>query len=292
MSELLDVSTEPVIPAQTVAPDTEPSGWMPLSDEARNTIPENIKGLFEAKKWSSVEDVAKSYTELESVLGKGEHIFKPESPDDADAWGKYWQQLGVPDDVNGYEYEADETVPFEEGVLSRFKEFSKQIHLNKEQSAGLVQFQRDIIKEAMEATAQEEADTVATTEADKEIVRKALVQRCGGEVAYQNQIKEARVLADRIGIFQAAEKLGITKEPEFIGMLMDFAEKVDVEAVLAPSTPAVPIKDPQEELDEIMKSEAFLNRFAPGRKAIMQRYMELNKIIANSGNAPQRPTGG
>ena len=291
MNELLDVSTEPVIKAQTEAPGTEPTGWMPLSDEQRNTIPENIKGLFESKKWSSVEEVANSYSELEKVLGRGEHIFKPESPDDADGWGKYWQQLGVPDDVNGYEYEPDETVPFEEVVLGRFKEFSKKIHLNKDQSAGLVQFQREIIKEAMATDAQAEEEATAQAEADMEVVRKALVTKAGGEVAYQNMMVEARQTADNLGIYQTLERLGLASNPEVIGMLTTIAEKV-TEGVLAPSTPVVQTKDPQTEIEEIQANPIWFDKFNPKRKALQERFMQLNMQIANSGNAPKRVQDG
>lgn len=292
MAELLDVNTEPTKTAQTNAPGSEPSGWMPLSDEQRNTAPETIKGLFEAKKWSSMEDLANGYVDLEKVLGRGEHIFKPESPDDVDGWNKYWQQHGVPDDINGYEYEKDETVPFDDELVGRFRKFSKEIHLNKEQSAGLVQFQRDIIKEVMAANAEAEETELATAEADKETVRKALVQKYGGEVAYTEKVTDARRIADELGIYATLEKYGLASNPEIIGMLTDIAAKT-VEGVLTPDTPpTASARNPVEELEEIKASDAFKERFHPQHKEIMKRYMELNQIIANSGLAPKRIQGG
>lgn len=287
MAELLDVTTEPVIPAQTNAPGTEPSGWMPLSEEQRNTIPENLKDLFEKKKWTSAESIANCYADLQSVLGKGEHIFKPESPDDADGWTKYWQQLGVPEE-GGYEYETDETVPFDDVLIDRFRKFSKKIHLNKEQSAGLVQFQREIIKEVM-AT---ESETAETEEAEKaaevEIVRKALVQKYGGEVAYKDKVTDARRIADELGIYQVLERLGLASNPEVIGMLTDISEKVTEGVIGKGDPPVTATKDPSVEMEEIKVSDAFKQRFHPQHKAIMKRYMELNMLIANSGLAPKR----
>ena len=47
MTEILDVATEPVKTAQTQAPGTEPSSWMPLSDEQRETAPESIRNLLD-----------------------------------------------------------------------------------------------------------------------------------------------------------------------------------------------------------------------------------------------------
>jgi len=145
MVELLDATTEPVKTAQTEAPGTEPTSWMPLSDEQRNTAPENIKNL-----WKSFDEVVNGYVDLEKILGRGEHIFKPESPDDTEGWAKYWSQLGVPD-IEGYEFEADEAVPFDDELLTRFKKFAIEHHYTKEQAAGAVQFQREIIKEVIPA---------------------------------------------------------------------------------------------------------------------------------------------
>ncbi len=290
MTELLEVNTEPVIPAQTNAPGTEPSGWMPLSDEQRNTAPESVKALLEAKKWSTAEQIANGYSDLEKVLGRGEHIFKPESPDDVDGWTKYWQQLGVPEE-NEYEYEKDETVPFDDALIDRFRKFSKKINLNKEQSAGLVQFQREIIKEVMATEADVEAERVTTDETEKETIRKALVTKAGGEVAYQNMMVEARQVADELGIYTTLEKKGLASDPEIIGMLQEIKNRTKEGSILKVDEPLTAAKDPKAELKEIMDNPIWKdakNKFHPDRKVLQKRYMELNMQIANSGFAPQR----
>lgn len=286
MSELLDVATEPVISAQTNAPGTEPTSWMPLSDEQRNTAPEIIKNLLEAKKWTSFDEVANGYVDLEKVLGRGEHIFKPESPDDTEGWTKYWSQLGVPN-AEGYEFEADEAVPFSEDLLSRFKEFAHKQHYTKEQAAGAVQFQREIIKEVMAAEAEHEEAEVATSEAEKETIRKALKQKWGGEVAYQNKLVDARRIADELGIYQTLEKKGLASDPEIIGMLDTIRERT-AEGIITKDTPPVLTKSPINEMEELKKTEAFTKKFDPKHKETMTRFMELNRIIANSPDYKQR----
>jgi len=290
MPELLDVSTDPTKPAQTIAPGTEPSSWMPLSDEQRSTAPEVIKNLLTDKKWTSFDDVVNGYVDLEKVLGRGEHIFKPESSDDTEGWAKYWGQLGVPD-IDGYEFEADEAVPFAEDLLKRFKEFAHKQHYTKEQAAGAVQFQREIIKEAMAIEAAQAQETTEAEEADKEIVRKALKQKWGGEVAYQNKLVDARRIADELGIYQILEKKGLASDPDIISMLDTIRERT-AEGVITPGTPPVPTKSPLEELEEIKKSEAFLKKFHPKHKETMIRFMQLNQEIANKGLGPKRVRGG
>ena len=291
MTELLDVATEPVKIAQTIAPGTEPTSWMPLSDEQRETAPESIKNLLESKKWTSFDEIANGYVDLEKILGKGEHIFKPESPDDTEGWTKYWGQLGVPSNADDYEFEADEAVPFDEDILNRFKAFVHKQHYTKEQAAGVVQFQREIIKDVIAANeAQETADAEAE-EIEKESIRKALKQKWGGEVAYQNKIVDARRIADELGIFQVLEKKGLTSDPEIIVMLDTIANKT-AEGVISPPTPPPPTKSLQEELEEIKKSEAFNQKFHPKHKETMVRFMQLNQEIANKGLAPKRFQGG
>lgn len=290
MTELLEVDTEPKINAQTGAPGTEPTSWMPLSEEQRNTAPESIKNLLESKKWTSFDEIANGYVDLEKVLGRGEHIFKPESPDDVDGWKKYWQQLGVPE-IDGYEFEADEAVPFADDLLKRFKDFAHKQHYTKEQATGAVQFQREIIKEVMAAEAQAEADAIANEDAEKETIRKALKQKWGGEVAYQNKLIEARQIADKLGIYATLERKGLISDPDIIGMLVDIASKT-TESILLPDTPPPPEKKPLEEMEEIKASDAFKQKFHPKHKETIKRFMELNQIIANEGLAPKRPQGG
>ena len=292
MTELLDVSTEPVKTAQTEAPGTEPSSWMPLSEEQRNTAPEAIKNLLEAKKWTTLDEVVNGYVDLEKVLGKGEHIFKPESPDDVDGWAKYHQQITGISDASEFEFEADEAVPFDDALLGKFKEYAHKIHLNKEQASGIVQFQRDIIKTAIEVAEQEDTQFAEAAEAEKEIIRKALVTKAGGEVAYQNMIVEARQVADELGIYTTLEKKGLASDPEIIGMLQEIKNRTKEGTILKVDQPATSAKDPKVELKEITESETFKNKFAPGRKELMKRYMELCTIVGNSENAPKRVQDG
>ncbi|KKK95309.1 hypothetical protein LCGC14_2674100, partial [marine sediment metagenome] len=42
-----------------------------------------------------------------------------------------------------------------------------------------------------------------------------------------------------------------------------------------------------DEMEEIKKSDAFLQRFHKDHKTTMARFMELNQIIANAGQAQQ-----
>jgi hypothetical protein len=74
--------------------------------------------------------------------------------------------------------------------------------------------------------------------------------------------------------------------------MLDMVNSRSDEDVITPHSPIVAEKTPQEELDAIKASDAFKQKFHEKHKETMQRYMTLNNIIANSGQAPKRYQGG
>lgn len=273
MPEILDVSTEPVIPAQTTAPDTEPTGWMPLTDEQRSSAPESVKKLLEAKKWGTVEDALKGYSELEKFTGVGKHLVIPESKDDAEGWNNVYNQLGRPETPDGYVLEPNEMISDE--LASKWKAYAHGEGYTQKQAAGAVQFQLDIVSSINEAE-----------NAEREKTKAALKQKWGGEEAYKNKTIEARQIADSLKIYQTLERKGLNSDPDIIEMLLDIASRT-AEGVITPSTPPTPVKTPTEERDEIMKNPEWKDKFSRNHKKLHARYMELSQIIANSGQGSQ-----
>ena len=103
MVEVMDVK-----PAQTTAPETEPTAWMTPDGEIRDGAPENIKSLLEKKKWTNISQFFDSYTELEKFKGIGEHLVIPEA-EDVVGWENVYKQLGRPETFDKYDftYEGD-----------------------------------------------------------------------------------------------------------------------------------------------------------------------------------------
>ena len=278
MAELLDVSTEPVIEAQTQAPESEPSKWMPLSDEQRASAPEDIKALLEAKKWNSLDDALKGYKELEKFVGVGKHIVIP-TDDDPAKWNDVWNQLGRPETSDKYVLNI-ESDAIEPELAEKWKKFAHTEGYTQKQMEGAVQFQLDIISSINKA----ENDA-------KEQTKQDLIKKWGGEQAYKNNTIEARMVADQLGIYKKLEAKGLASDPDIIEMLIDLKNKT-AEGVITPPAPPEPGKDPLTEMAEIKASEAFTKRFHPQHKEVMKRFMELNMEIANRGLAPKRIQGG
>lgn len=277
MTEILEVSTDPTKQAQTPAPGTEPTGWMSPDGEFRSSAPENVRTLFETKKWTNVSQMVDGYNELEKFTGIGKHLVIPEA-EDAEGWNNVYNALGRPETHDKYELSYDGEVEISEELAGQFKQFAHGLGLTQKQFNELVRFQLDAI------TAQGEAyNTQMTTQKEENVT--ALKSKWGAN--YGTKVAGARIIADSLGIYNTLEVKGLASDPTIIEMLDTIATRT-AEDVITPSTSSVPTKTPQEELEEIKKSESFTKKFHPKHKETMARFMQLNQMIANSGQQQQR----
>lgn len=268
MTEIMDV---PTIEAQTSAPETEPTGWMSPTGDIRDGAPENIRTLLENKKWNNINQLVDGYKELEKFTGVGKHLVIPENEDDA-GWEAVYELMGCPKDVKEYEFDEDPDVPFDEELLGRFKQGALEQKLNKKQANWIVGLQRDIIKEVQATEQQQKIDS---QNANVEEVKKRF-----GDANCEAKIREARSIADKLGIYQTLEAKGLASDPDIISMLNTIASRSSEDTLVPPGAPPAQ-KSLTEELDEIKKSEEFTKRFHPKHKECMARYMALCQQIAN-----------
>lgn len=278
MTEIMDVDTEPTKPAQTPAPDTEPTGWMSPTGEIRDGAPEAVRNLLEAKKWTNVEQITDGFVNLEKMLGAGEHLFVPESAEDTEGWNNVYKILGRPETHDKYELSYDGEVEISDELVGQFKQFAHGLGLTQKQFGDVVKFQLDAI------AAQGEAYNAQLATQKEENI--AALKQKWGETNYEVKVKGARIIADSLGIYQTLEAKGLASDPTIIEMLDTIASRT-AEDVITPQPLTTSAKTPQEELEEIKKSEAFLQKFHKDHKTTMVRYMQLNQDIANAGQAQQ-----
>lgn len=261
MTEIMDVDTEPIKPAQTPAPPTEPTGWMSPTGEFKEGVPEKVKALLDAKKWTTVEQVIDGYNELGAFKGIAEIM------------------ENVPSTADGYEYtySGEGESPINNELLNNFFQLAHTKKWPKQYVQDVIDFQLDAIVAQTEAY-----DAQMATQKEENV--KALKKKFG-EADYPVKIKNARIIADKLGIYKTLEAKGLASDPDIISML-DTIESRTAEDVITPPSPPVPTKSPEEELEEIKKSEAFMKKFDPKHKETMKRFMELNQIIANNRRKP------
>ena len=286
--EILAVDTEPVKTAQAPAPGTEPTDWMTLNDEFRNGAPDSVKDLLTKKGYTHLGQFFDSYNELEKFKGIGKHLVIPEA-EDAEEWNDVYNQLGRPETHDKYEYTYEGDVEISEELTGQFKEYAHSLGLTQNQFNKIVNFQLDAVAAQTEAYNIQDEEQKNTKREEEVATLKIKLGKdgvpCSDEV-YKAKVVGARIIADSLGIYQTLEANGLASNPAIIEMLDTIVSRT-AEDVIAPQTSAATTKSPIEERDDIMKNPVFKDKFARGRKELMARYMELNQIIANSGQGSQ-----
>ncbi len=273
MAEIMDIKTEPTMPAQTTAPDTEPTGWMSPEGDLREGAPENIKTLLDSKQWTNISQLATGYEELQKLVGVGDPLFIPKD-DDIEGWDKLHNKLGRPatHDKYDFKYEGEQEISPE--LVDLFKQHSFK------QGKSQKMFEADVLFQLEAASEAEKIFQTQQTERREENIQS--IKSKWGE-HYDPTIQRIDVMADKLGVKTFFEEMGIDKEPEVVNMLLTLANG-DAESTLAPSTETEPIqKSPLDELNELKKSKAFLEKFDPDHKKTMERFMQLNQQIVNAG---------
>ena len=249
MTEIMDVTTELVKPAQTTAPVTEPSSSeVPQVSKWHG---DDYSELVENKKWAGADDVLKAYSYLEGFKGIAELA------------------ANVPETADGYEYtyagEGDS--PINDELLNGFFQLAHSKKWPKAFVQDVIDFQLDAV------TATDNLFKTQSTEREQENIK--AMKGKWGEANYDATFRD---------IF--FRKQGIDKEPEIVNMLITIKNS-DAEDTITLQTPRVATQTPLEELDEIKKSESFIQRFHPKHKETMARFIVLNQQVADSGQAQQ-----
>jgi hypothetical protein len=267
-------TTEPVSPASTEAPASEPTGWMGNTGEFRDGTPDRIKALLDKKKWTTVEQLATGYEELEKFKGSGEHLVIPEA-EDVDGWENIYNQLGRPETADKYEYTNEKGVALDDSLMGLFKEYAHKTGKTQSQFQGDIDFQIDAIAAQEEVYNQQAAEK---SEADT-----AKLKQMYG-INYETAMRDAGLTADRHNVSGEIEAEGLGNIPVVKQLLNIIANLEAEDGIGAPGGGAVE-KSLDEQMSEIMASEAFKERFHKDHKTTMAKYMDLNRQIANSGGA-------
>jgi len=224
-----------------------------------------VQELVQKKGFKSLGDLAKSYMEAESYIGKAKSQLNiPEELDD-EAKNTILSALGRPEKPDDYSFEYDGSVKVDEELLEDFKKFAHEIGLTKDQFEPLVKFQLSIAEMA-EQRLQEQ----------RKAAQEELRKKYGAD--FEANVKSAYNTAKALGIFETLEQKGLSDDADVIDMLVNISKKIGEEEI-KPSTVSGQ-KTPQEELEEIVNSDAYVQKFHPEHQQAVMRVIELSKIIA------------
>ena len=220
------------------------------------------------QKFKDPKDLAKSYIELQKMVGKN-RIPVPERPEEFD---QVLQKLGVPDDPSKYPDFEDAEVIFggKEG-FEEFKKFAHRAKLLPQQYEEAYNAFREIISQEAQMTQAER----------QQMAQEALIQlqkEFGDE--YEQKVK----LADRLfrsfpeDVKQAIYEAGLDVNPNFVKILATMAENYKEDSfIVSDYTPA----EAKSELESILnnKDHPYWNRNHPEHDAAVDKVDKLYKIV-------------
>lgn len=205
-------------PEPVITPAPSPA---PISQSWRDQLPEDIRTSPSLSKFETQEGLAKSYINLEKMLGQDKVVIPKEG--DQAGWEAAYKALGRPDDPKAYGFQKPAELPagleYSEEQDMRLASVAHKAGLNKQQAA-LVR--EEFIKFMGEgATAQSEA--VEISRATQESQLKTEWGR-----AFDQNIKEAKVAIREYtddSFIAMLEQTGLGNHPAMVKAFHTIARK-------------------------------------------------------------------
>ncbi len=209
-------------------------GQAQVNEQAQGPAKEWMKGLSEPfqkskslSKFDNVDALAKSYTELESELGKRVRIpSRDASPDD---WAKYYERVGRPKSPDEYAIDRGKT---DDSLVRSFKSAAHEAGLTVEQAEKVFGSVRGFTDSSQKLRM--EQYTARMKEADATLRREYGPQ-------YDSRISDAKKAYDllfdealRADIVEA----GLANNPRFIKVLAELGPQIRGDSFLKAAGPA------------------------------------------------------
>jgi hypothetical protein len=274
-------------PAGTPAPVAEPkvNGDAPQGGDNNapskgawyEALPADYKENPSITKFKSVEDLSKSYLEIQKMVGK-DKVVVPNEKSSKEEWEQFYTKAGRPADVKGYELPKLEVAPelqkSMEANLDAFKSKALELGLSKKQFAEMyglsVEVNQNAFNQFLETQLQGKQTTA--TELRKEFgaafeVKQDLAQKVVN--TFFTDPEAAKVVQNHLlsnaGFAKAMMKIGESLGEDVIaGKPREFT-----------LTPAAA----ESEYNALLNNKAFYDEFNPERKAMVDRSIELLQMM-------------
>jgi len=227
---------------------------------------DNTKQLMEQKNWTSLDDVAQGYTNLETKLGTNPVNIPAEG--DVDGWKQFYTQIGCPD---SYTYVPEEGVTIDDNLLGGFKQVAKDTGLTQKQFDAAVNYQVKIGKALASEQEQSKTEQWNKTVAECEA---ALKKDWGADV--EKRSAAASAVAEKLGLSELFEKKGLSNDATAMKALDKLARMMSEDS-LRTSTEAAGRPSVEDELKALMVSKEWLDPMHPKHNETQKRYLELIK---------------
>ena len=261
---------------ETVAP--EDSGQVaeesnPFEFSASN-MPEGLRDEPSLQTFDSVDKLAKSYVNAVKMIGgKPENLIQ--LPKEGENRESIWNQLGRPEQPNGYNFEQ---FGDENGELDGFREFAHDSGLTQQQADNMLHLYNDIQEEEQNSSNQQMADMKVQTQIN--------LQREWGR-DYDGKLDYARRAYGQFGTPELSKLMddsGMGSHPEVIRAFSKVGEMLGEDSLVIGSGLGGNRMSPEAAKEEIQAkyrdkefSEAYRDNRNPGHKNAMKEMDQLFK---------------
>lgn len=191
----------------------------------RDSLPEDIRGNATLTKFSDVNNLAKSYIEMQGLVGK-KGVFPPDEKATPEQLKDFYRSIGQPD-LEKFEIKAPEGKKFNEKILADFKKVAHDSGLLPRQAQPLMDWWLTHEEGVKASTTRATADKVIADQAalkkewgdgfDKQIALAKLAAKDVGGEEIQKYLETSR-LGDDVQVIKLLAKVGaLLKEDKLRG---------------------------------------------------------------------------
>ena len=233
----------------------------------RESLPEEIRGDASLAKFKNLEDFAKSYKSMETLIGK-KTVGLPDQNSSEEDWNRFYNQLGRPDTAEKYVVKRADSVPEEmrdpEGTKS-FLDTAHKLGLTQKQVEGLfAEYDRQVT--AGLAAEQQRR------EAGKGEVIARLTELYGRDV--QANVERAEQALNVIDPDNKIDRGKLKNNVEVIQLLNEFGKRVLGDQLQPVNNGMTGL---EEQIADVMSNPAFANQNHVDHDRIMAQYKMLQQ---------------
>lgn len=243
-----------------------------------DNMPEDIRTEPGLAKFKTVGDLAKSYLNAEKMIGAdANHVFK--IPKDGNLT-EVWKKLGKPEK---YEVPNDLKIPLSDDYKGKLSAKADTLNMTEQQFKELVYFTDSY---GADIVAKAQADATAEQEQQSKAIKDFL------GASYDQTMNYAKDVPETFGkpkLWEKIEKSGLSRDPEFIGMMADIGRLADDGKMLTGKSTGNFAMSPAQAGAEIRSLRAnadfvkqWTDKSNPGHRDALERMNALYKI-ANPG---------
>lgn len=258
-------------------PNGQSGGGTPPADW-RATLPDDIKASPSIAKFKSVDELAKSYINAESLIGT-KRIPAPQANWTEKEWDELYKQIGRPETPDKYqvpEFKFEEGLEVKQELVDKAKLHFHKIGLTPQQAKGILEYYFTIENERFK-------DTRTSSSAEVTAAEEAMKKQFGKD--YDVKVSQAKALLQRfdtdgtMASFLNESKLG--NDARMLKFLASVADKFKEDST--GSTGGLGMSLPTTEKAKLdiaaMKSDSdFMEKFIKGEKWAVDKWNELHRL--------------